>query len=68
MDIFETSRRLGHRAALWRRHDIYALDDNAAKIAADGVYRGHAAQRPLTSFSLYTTSGRLVSAFPARAL
>jgi hypothetical protein len=24
MDIFREGKRLGHRPALWRRHDIYA--------------------------------------------
>jgi hypothetical protein len=34
MDLFKPGRRLGHRPALWRRHDIFAFDDGAAKVTA----------------------------------
>ena len=41
MDIFREGKRLGRRPALWRRHDIYALDDGAAKVEAEECYREH---------------------------
>src|SRR5215204_2188532 len=32
MDIFREGKRLGRRPALWRRHDLYALDHGAASV------------------------------------
>ena len=59
MDIFEPGRKLGHPAPLlWRRRDIYASDDAAAKAAAEDLYRGHSAQRTLTNFYLCDSAGR----------
>ena len=60
MDIFREGKRLGRRPALWRRHDIYALDDGAA----EECYLDHATRVTLTSFSLYSGSGRFVCEFP----
>ena len=41
MDIFREGEGLGHRPALWRRQDIYALDDGAAKVEAGECNRDH---------------------------
>jgi hypothetical protein len=60
MDLFKPGRRLGHRPALWLRHDIFAFDDGAAKVAAEEYYRSHPARLTLTSFSLYSDGGRSV--------
>ena len=61
MDIFEPGRKLGHPAPLlWRRRDIYASDDAAAKAAAEDLYRGHSAQRTLTNFYLCDSGGRSI--------
>ena len=65
MDIFREGKRLGRRPALWRRYDIYALDDGAAKVAAEECYLDHATRRTLTSFSLSSSSGRFVCEFQA---
>ena len=66
MDIFREGKRLGRRPALWRRHDIYALDDGAAKVEAEERYCDHASRLTLTSFSLYSGSGRFVCEFPTK--
>lgn len=66
MDIFREGERLGRRPALWRRHDIYALDDGAAKIEAEECYRDYATRLTLTSFPLYSGSGRFVGEFPTK--
>ena len=66
MDIFREGKRLGRRPALWRRHDIYALDDGAAKVAAVECYLDHATRLTLTSFSLCSSSGRFVCEFPTK--
>src|SRR5216683_21047 len=48
MDIFKPGRKPGHPAPLlWRRCDIYASDDAAAKAKAEDLYRTHASQRIL---------------------
>lgn len=61
MDIFEPSRKLGRpRPVLWRRHDIYASDDAAAKAEAEDLYTAHAAERRVTSFYLCDSAGRPV--------
>ena len=60
MDIFKAGRRLGRRPELWRRHDIFALDDDAATLEAEEYYRDHAARPIFTSFLLCTGGGRLV--------
>jgi hypothetical protein len=66
MDIFKAGRRLGRRPELWRRHDIFALDDGAAKLAAEEYYRAHAARPIFTSFFLCTGGGRFVSQSPPK--
>jgi hypothetical protein len=66
MDIFREGKRLGRRPALWRRHDIYALDDGAAKVAAEECYLDHATRLTLTSFSLCSSRGRFVCEFPTK--
>ena len=66
MDIFREGKRLGRRPALWRRYDIYALDDGAAKVAAEECYLDHATRLTLTSFSLCSSSGRFVCEFPTK--
>ena len=66
MDIFKAGTRLGRRPRLWRRHDIFALDDGAAKVAAEIYYRGHAERLDFTSFSLCESGGGFVCEFPAR--
>jgi len=61
MDIFKPGRKPGHPAPLlWRRHDIYASDDAAAKVEAEDLYRTHASQRILTSFYLCDSAGRTI--------
>ncbi len=61
MDIFKPGRKLGHPAPLlWRRRDIYASDDAAAKAAAEDLYRNHADQRTLTTFYLCDSAGRSI--------
>ncbi len=59
MDIFKPGRRLGHFVPLlWRRRDIYASDDAAAKAAAEDLYRTDSSQRILTNFYLCDSAGR----------
>jgi hypothetical protein len=67
MDIFKVGRRLGRRPELWRRHNIFALDDGAAKLAAEEYYRDHAARPTFTSFFLCTGGGRFVFQSSARS-
>src|SRR3954454_16393490 len=62
----QEGKRLGRRPALWRRHDIYALDDSSAKVEAEECYRDHATRLTLTSFSLYSGSGRFICEFPTK--
>jgi len=68
MDIFRPGTRLGRKPALWRRHDIFALDDGAAQVDAEAYYRDHAERPTLTSFSLYSSGGRFVYGSPAQAV
>jgi hypothetical protein len=59
--VVKPGRRPGHPAALlWRRRDIYASDDAAAKTEAEDLYRTHASQRILTNFYLCDSSGRTI--------
>jgi hypothetical protein len=59
MDIFKPGRKPGHPAPLlWRRRDIYASDDAAAKVEAEDLYRAHASEQILTNFSLCDSTGR----------
>ena len=59
MDIFKPGRKPGHPAPLlWRRHDIYASDDAAAKAEAEALYLTYASARTLTSFYLCDSVGR----------
>jgi hypothetical protein len=67
MDIFKAGKRLGRKPALWRRHDIFALDDGAAKLEAKEYYGNHAARRTFTSFSLCSDGGRSVYEFPTKS-
>jgi hypothetical protein len=61
MDIFKPGRKPGHPApSLWRRRDIYASDDAAAKTEAEDLYRTDASQRILVSFYLCDGAGRPV--------
>jgi hypothetical protein len=61
MDIFKPGRKPGHPAPLlWRRRDIYASDDSAAKAEAEDLYRTDTAERPLIYFYLCDSSGRSV--------
>jgi hypothetical protein len=61
MDIFKPGRKPGHPAPLlWRRRDIYATDDNAAKVEAEDLYRAHASEHILTNFYLCDSAGRSV--------
>jgi hypothetical protein len=61
MDIFKPGRKRGHPAPLlWRRRDIYASDDAAAKAEAEDLYRTHASQRILTNFDLCDSAGRSI--------
>jgi hypothetical protein len=60
MDIFRVGTRLGRKPALWRRHDIFVLDDGAAKVDAEEYYRGHAERLKFTSFFLCSEGGRFV--------
>jgi hypothetical protein len=65
MDIFKPGRKPGHPAPmLWRRRDIYASDDAAAKAEAEDLYRAHASQRLLTNFYLCDSSGRTIYQSP----
>jgi hypothetical protein len=59
MDIFKPGRKSGHPAPLlWRRRDIYASDDIAARAEAEDLYRTHASQQMLTHFHLCDGTGR----------
>ena len=61
MDIFKPGHKPGHPAPLlWRRRDIYASDDAAAKAEAEDLYRTDTAQRTLTYFYLCDSTGRSV--------
>jgi hypothetical protein len=61
MDIFKPGRKPGHPAPmLWRRRDIYASDDAAAKAEAEDLYRTHSSQRTLTNFYLCDSGGRTI--------
>jgi hypothetical protein len=65
MDVFKPGRKPGHPEPLvWRRHDIFAPDDAAAKIKAEELYRAHAAQRTLTNFYLCDGAGRFIYESP----
>jgi hypothetical protein len=65
MDIFKPGRKPGRPEPLvWRRHDIFASDDGAAKSKAEELYRAHAAQRTLISYSLCEGGGRFVYESP----
>jgi hypothetical protein len=67
MDIFKPGRKPGHPTPLlWRRRDIYAIDDTTAKAEAEAVYRTHASQRTLTNFYLCDSSGRSIYASTER--
>src|SRR6266702_5464129 len=62
-DIFKPVRKPGHPAPLlWRRCDIYASDDAAAKAEAEDLYRTHASHRILTNFYLCDCAGRSIYA------
>ena len=67
MDIFKVGKRLGRKPALWRRHDIFALDDGTAKLEAEQYYRNHAARPTFTSFLLSSDGGRFVYESPAKS-
>lgn len=61
MDIFKPGRKPGHPAPmLWRRRDIYASDDAAAKAEADDLYCTDSSQRLLTGFYLCDGGGRTI--------
>ena len=61
MDIFKPGRKPGHPAPLlWRRRDIFASDDAAAKAEAENLYRTCASQRNLTNFFLCDSDGRSI--------
>jgi hypothetical protein len=61
MDIFKPGRKPGHPAPLlWRRRDIYAADDAAAKAVADDLFCTHASQQTLTNFYLCDSGGRTI--------
>jgi hypothetical protein len=63
MDIFKPGRKPGHPAPLlWRRRDIYAADDVAAKAEAEDLYRSDASRRTLTNFYLCDSTGRSIYA------
>jgi hypothetical protein len=65
MDIFKPGRKPQHPAPmLWRRRDIYASNDAAAKAAAEDLYRIDASQRLLTSFYLCNSGGRTIYQSP----
>jgi hypothetical protein len=67
MDIFKPGRKPGHPEPLmWRRHDIFAANDVAAKAQAEELYRAHAAQRILTNFYLCEDIGRFVYESPRK--
>jgi hypothetical protein len=61
MDIFKPGRKPGHPAPLlWRRRDIFAAEDGAAKAEAENLYRTYASERTLTSFYLCDSAGRTI--------
>jgi hypothetical protein len=61
MDIFKPGRKPGHPAPLlWRRRDIYASDDAAAKAEAEDLYRTYLSQRTLTNYYLCDSAGRSI--------
>ncbi|HEY2535233.1 MAG TPA: hypothetical protein VGJ20_46275 [Xanthobacteraceae bacterium] len=61
MDIFKPGRKPGHPAPLlWRRRDIYACDDGAAKAVAEDLYRTEGTHRTLTYYYLCDSAGRSV--------
>jgi hypothetical protein len=61
MDIFKPGRKPGHPAPLlWRRRDIFASDDAAAKVEAEDLYRTHASEQILTNFNLFDSTGRSI--------
>ena len=65
MDIFKPGRKPGHpEPLLWRRHDIFASDDAAAKSKAEELYRTHAVRRTLINFYLCEGAGRFVYGSP----
>ena len=62
MDIYKPGRKRGHPATLlWRRRDIYASDDAAAKAEAEDLYHTHASQQTLTNFYLCDSAGRSIN-------
>ena len=68
MDIFKPGRKPGHPAPLlWRRRDIYASDDAAAKAEAEDLYRTDRAERTLAYFYLCDSYGRSVYEAGAKA-
>jgi hypothetical protein len=66
MDIFKPGRKPDHaEPLLWRRQDIFASDDAAAKSKVEELYRTHAARlRTLIIFYLCKGAGRFVYASP----
>jgi len=61
MDIFKPGRKPGHPAPLlWRRRDIFASDDAAAKVEAEDLYRSDASEQILTNFYLCDSTGRSI--------
>jgi hypothetical protein len=59
VDIFKPGRKPGHPAPLlWRRRDMYAPDDDAAKAEAKDLFRTHASPCTLTNF--YPCAGRSI--------
>ena len=61
MDILKPGRKPGHPAPLlWRRRDIYASDDAAAKAKAEDLYRTHGVEQTLAYFYLCDSAGRSV--------
>jgi hypothetical protein len=65
MDIFKPGRKPGHPAPLlWRRRDIYAPDDPAAKAEAEDLFRTHSSQHILMNFYLCDSAGRSVYQSP----
>jgi hypothetical protein len=67
MDIFKPGRKPCHPAPiLWRRRDIFASDDAAAKNAANDLYRIHRSQQALIKFCLWDSVGRSICESPER--
>ncbi len=60
LDIFRPGCRIGRKPMLWRRHDIFAVDDRDAKLRADKLYQTYEMTMTLTSFYLCEETGRSV--------